>query len=419
MKSKWLKIVLISIFAAALALPLPVSLIIGEKSNEDEKRTPAQYPQYFTNNYFREVNAWYNDHSPFRTDIIKLYNKVDDQIEGAYYDWIIKNFYPVNPSPEPVPEPEPDPEPHEFDYDLDLPYPYLDAGTTPYPVREKGEVIYGRDNWLFFSGETSLDCYRGKNVDTEESLNYFAWLIRNVTDQFKEKGITLTILIPPNKEQIYADKMPTYPIIHRAKRLQRIAYFMNNIQGITNFLYPLEYMINLRKEGKDIYLMQDTHWNSIGAVETARYMDAYFGNPVRDYETSPITVRGGDLAQMAAIDGDEYTAYGVTNYKPEIEITRETEVRKGTEVITTTNIDKPHCLMFRDSFKERFDGVFAKNFSSLTMIHNKVPREGQTDIYVPCLDELQSGDHIVIECIERAFGTAIKILEALYSYNQK
>ena len=174
-------------------------------------------------------------------------------------------------------------------------------------------------------------------------------------------------------------------------------------------------MINLRKRGRDVYMMQDTHWNMIGATECVNYLNEYLGFDVdNDYEVTDVPAVGGDLAQMIAYPGDEYVIYS-TDYKKNISVAASHEVGRS---IITSNLDTDRkCIFVGDSFRDYMGGMLAKSFSKTTIFHNKTVYGGESDsIITPYFEELKPGDHIIYECIERATFILPWILEALTKY---
>ena len=71
-------------------------------------------------------------------------------------------------------------------------------------------VILGKDNWLFYADEGSIEDYKGTNLYTEEELALIRDNCLASRDYLESRGIEFVILIPSNKEDIYSDHLPDH-----------------------------------------------------------------------------------------------------------------------------------------------------------------------------------------------------------------
>ena len=119
---------------------------------------------------------------------------------------------------------------------LDIKYKLVDSSQLSPRVIGQG-VIVGRSNWYFYTGQRSVEYYKGQYLPTAQELANYASVLKQIKARCDKLGIKLVVLIAPNKEQVYSEYMPTYAVATSNKREQRIVRHLQN-QGIT-VLYPL------------------------------------------------------------------------------------------------------------------------------------------------------------------------------------
>ena len=407
------KLVLI-IFMLVLLLPVPLSMTMYSSDNSDEKREKAEFPTTFSDTYGTQLEAWFKDNSPFREKIIKWYSNIDVKWEMFYTNWLTPMFYDAE---DPIYD-------YEFtlddgignnpplieDYDTVLPYPYLDNKESVYPPRLQSSVIYGRDNWLFFKGEKSLSFYTGENAKVNDEMLSYYQEISEVDSMLKERGIELRILILPNKEQVYADKMPTYDIVHNAKMVQRLRYYLKSM-GYNNFYYPIEALIGGRIDGRQTYLQQDTHWNEYGAMIGALVLMKSLGAQPLKYTVTEYERKGGDLASMLGSEGDEYVTNGI-EFKPDInvELVHDSHESRVTKYESTA-VNNKKCVIFGDSYREAITPLLAKEFHNTSVYHYTRSSFAQEDVL-----GLKAGDCIFIIHVERYIENAMNSLRTIKDF---
>ena len=70
--------------------------------------------------------------------------------------------------------------------------------------------MLGKDNWLFYTDEESIEDYKGTNLYTQEELNLIRDNCLASREYLEKRGIEFVVLIPSNKEDIYSDNLPDY-----------------------------------------------------------------------------------------------------------------------------------------------------------------------------------------------------------------
>ena len=437
---KTARIIIAVIFILILTIPLPLSLIFYNSDNSNEKREKAEWPTSLTNDYFTNVDKWFNDRSPFREMLIDLYAEAEFPAERNYFNLLMSIFYgkdeSVQEKDESVQEKDEsvqgkdnndkydfdidhgiEPTLPEFpvieDYDNKLKYPYLDKGKSYYPYKSKGAVFYGRDDWLFYLGDSSLDFYTGKNAMDNSEMEKFYTKVSTLDALLAERGVELRYMVLPNKEQVYADKMPTLEIVHNAKVLQRLSYYMKS-KGYNNYLYPLEELINGREGGKDTYYKQDTHWNSYGAMIALSCLMPTIDNVKVDYEVTHSMKKGGDLANMLSYDGDEYEIFGA-NCRNEVVYTQKVLDDYGYHIVYKSNGEAGrNCMIIGDSFRLALIPNLVKFFDTTVSYHYSLALD--INRIAQDIDSLKEGDVLVIENVERYYMYGINITDLITQY---
>ena len=164
------RIAFIYFFIILLVLPIPFSLILSKKDFEDEKKEPADFPTEISNDYFNRIIEWFNDRSPFRTELISFFNNTDNQIENSFFKFITSVFNYEKPKT-------------LDDYltmESLLENPYLDYISDYYPAKSQGDVIFGRDDWLFYSADGALNDYLGSNIIENGQIDVYAGIMEKI-----------------------------------------------------------------------------------------------------------------------------------------------------------------------------------------------------------------------------------------------
>ena len=261
-------IISIALFMTILILPtfiwgigklLPGKPIEVLNYDLDENRNLASFPTQFHPTYGTDLEAFYNDHLPFRSVIISANRKLTAATEKPYDEiispFLVKTFY-SKPSD-----------------DGELAVEYMP------PKLHNNLTIEGRDGWLFFGTEENLNDYLGNNILSDEELELYLSKMVKLNELCKAQGKELYFFIPPNKTQVYPEKMPSYTIVDRYTRVQRLVDYVQENSDV-KIVYPIQELTDA-KEDMQVYLKTDTHWNEAGAYIGTQ---ALYGNA--DYRYS-------------------------------------------------------------------------------------------------------------------------------------
>lgn len=284
----------IIIFAIIICLPNILGYIFrgsldnGNYENRELSKMPHVAESGITA-YPKDFENFYNDHLPFRNELIELNNRI--------------NYY-------------------LFDSTM------------------SDSVLIGKDKWLFIKDKmqgNAIDNYTGADILSDDELREIADNIQYNNKLLGENGIELVIMISPNKSRVYSEYMPDYlgePSDEYAVR-QVVDYLLTNTD--VKIVYDYQDMITAKSElankdenPKDILLYHkaDTHWNNAGAYVGAAALAKCLGVEMpalssKQVHINAIRNESADLAAMLHMSSDfidnesdyEITGYGDNNVR--------------------------------------------------------------------------------------------------------
>ena len=260
--------------------------------------------------------------------------------------------------------------------------------TSIYPVSYNGnkKVIYGRYDWLFYTGDNMEKRYVGEMMMTEKEMQQLTNALDSLNLKLKEYGVTLVIALWPNKCDVYGEYMPTYGDIADIKTSEVLINYINEHKE-TDFvaIYPLAEMM-AAKNYYQTYYKFDTHWNAAGGFMGAQAIYKAIGMETTDIRTlkaTPTSARLRDIIKTmlssseqkkyATIEDTEY----LFEYRPEVTVTSETGSGAGKdwfasadELYTTSDSKNDKSLVFLgDSYRNAIAPYLKKDFSKAMFAH--------------------------------------------------
>jgi hypothetical protein len=172
-----------------------------------------------------------------------------------------------------------------------------------------GDVLIGREHWLYYVGNHGLDCRLGVRSLNAQTLQEWQRTIERRRDWLAQRGMKYLFVVAPDKQSIYPEYLPEWARQpHRPTELdQLIGYLKTNSTVELLDLRPA--LLAARNEAR-VYLINDTHWNYLGAFAAYReIIGALKGQfpdleplPLEAFETNFTFRSSGDLAHMAALE---------------------------------------------------------------------------------------------------------------------
>lgn len=236
MKRKASSMLLVAVFLAVLFFPHILWNIFSDQiaGENSEKRTLAERPAFSLTEieaYPKAYEEYYDDHLPFRDWMIKLYNSLQVRL---------------------------------------------------FRTSSSRDVILGKEGWLFYSSQTdgtSLQCYDGSLLFTDEELAHIADNLSGIQEKLAEQGTEFVVFIAPSKERIYSEYMPDY--LGEPAEMCMVSQIMDYLHVHTNIrlVYPYEELVAYKEAHPQqlLYYRTDTHWNDLGAYVGTKALLAELG----------------------------------------------------------------------------------------------------------------------------------------------
>lgn len=356
MQKKIAKYALIVLFLALLYVPTLVGMVAGDqvKSANLENRKLAAWPTFSLKDISKlphKYELYYDDNLPFRDQLIQARALLNRAL-----------------------------------YDRDI----------------KGEVVYGKDGWLFYSAQDDGDpiaSYRGEDLFTREELRQIAIDLRKTRDNLKRQGIEFALFIAPNKERVYSEYMPDrYGPPAEEYAARQLVDFLRQHTDLT-VVYPYEELMQAKADFPDIplYYAKDTHWNGVGAYVGTRALLSALGidTPALSRENIQHAVGNGpiDLITLAHLNG---VLQPDDTYKVLDSLRPAYTVLSRTENLTTqaqAAAGQPVLFFRHDSFGEHMHDYLLPWFSSSFSVFTQYQDDSQVDAAQP--------DIYVMEIVER------------------
>ena len=232
-------------------------------------------------------------------------------------------------------------------------------------------ALIGKDGWIFFTAGKSIQDYQKTDLLKEERLEFLQSELRQLSVDLEKRGITLLVVIPPDKSTIYPQYMPDeIPVIGEKSRLDQ---FIEQIRlgGETNII-DLRPALLAASQNQEVYFKVDTHWNDLGAYygyyEILSFLSRFDArltpHPLSDYE---YTYRGDwinpDLPLVLGIPSlKEEQWILVPKFRVQETQTMKLELANDADILRTIGEDDslPRLLAFHDSALPFLTGKWIK-----------------------------------------------------------
>ena len=363
--NKYCNIIYIAVFMSVISLPLIGSFYGWDLIRIEEKRKLAICPSFKIdpiNIIPEKFEIFYKDHFGFRNILIKSHN------------WIK--------------------------------YKLLKGSSV-------GNVLLGKDNWLFLSKSGMIIDYLGQDSLTNKELNCWKDWLENRQKWLQERQIRHLFVIAPNKITIYPEQLPNHLCDDKGRTQmdQLLDYLHEN--STVEFL-DLRKPLQQAKETGLVYYPNDTHWTDWGIfVVYTKLCDrvAQWFPDVQPYSIENFTIETerhkGDLATMLGL-GDELSVeckslIPLTSLKSNlVDFELPEECIRGDlarqQIATETKGSKRRLLIFHDSFWTRGElyKLTAEHFSRIVCV------DGIADTNIlKVLVEFENPDIVIEEIAER------------------
>lgn len=226
-------------------------------------------------------------------------------------------------------------------------------------VSSSDQVIIGKGGRLFFTGENSVEIYRGQKPMSAGELTQWQKELEARRDWLAGQGIAYFFFVAPNKETIYGDAMPQAYSKVGPTRLEQLLEHMKTHSNME--IIDVRQMLKSRSETAQVYALTDTHWTDeggfIGYRELSNRVATRFpAITVRSYESfkAALPTRWyGDLAQMLGMNDllaeERVELVPGSPYRSRVNPDRP-GVGGGHLTYMLGRADLPRAVVFHDSF---------------------------------------------------------------------
>ena len=292
---------------------------------------------------------------------------------------------------------------------------------------KSSNVIIGKDKWLFYnnvkSGNPVAD-YKRINQFTLKELIKIKDNLNSLEKYCKEKNCSFTLIICPNKENIYTEYMPESIIrTNNISRTQQLIKYLRENTDI-KVVYPYSELIEAKKDNF-IYYKNDTHWNLLGGYIASKLLLENFDIELPNYSSLKIELNNEktscDLANMYIVKQEFKEPYNIniTGYtKLNIQRKESKDIPKNLKNFPGGKFEiRDYCkdapknekiMMVRDSFGIAMIPVISCNYKNSVYVHCDKFKKNMIDDEKPNV--------FVLEIVERHLPS---LASKKYNFNNK
>jgi alginate O-acetyltransferase complex protein AlgJ len=259
-------------------------------------------------------------------------------------------------------------------------------------------VILGKEGWLFYTAEKSIEAYRGTMPFSQDELKEWELFFAEASKRASQLSIDFIVMIPPSSSFIYGNKyFPDWMTpFSTYSRYEAISEVLKKLK-IKNIDIRPTFLEKRYKE--DLYYKTDTHWNDIGAFYAYKLLSNEIATTlsikplgVQDLNKTIIRDRAGDLSFMLSPNN---------SYKEDAwQLKRKTSADSQSVTIhgiqhapgSISKITCPSCghlklFALRDSFFTAMIPFFVEHFQESTLcwqrdINWELVRNSKPDLFL-------------------------------------
>lgn len=237
-------------------------------------------------------------------------------------------------------------------------------------------VVAGKDGWLFYADDGSMEDYISARPFTDEELEVWRRTLQRTQDWLESRGITYLFVIVPDKHVIYPEMMPdTVRPLHDQSRIDSLVAHLAAHSTVR--VLDLRPALVEAKRHERIYHRTDTHWNDRGAYVGYEQILRQLGTrepglaPVQRaaFDVRAEQTGGRDLAGMLGL-ADSMTEEDLV-LAPRVErcariVEESVAGSRGSAARVVTECKTPglpRAVIFRDSFASALVPFLSEHFS--------------------------------------------------------
>jgi alginate O-acetyltransferase complex protein AlgJ len=235
-------------------------------------------------------------------------------------------------------------------------------------------AVLGKDGWMEHTDEGNIDDFQ--HVRTLTNKEDIGKGLITLNQYLKSQGITLLIVVGPNKSSIYPDKLPdqikSQPVPSRLDILT--SYLEDNGLPIVD----LRPALRTARQDRDVYYKTDTHWNGYGAlVAYTTIINALESSypELKPYKASDLQLvtTGPDQREIPSMMGVTTIielSFFFTPREPFVQTLNPGDYHGYDRLSWIPDSKLPKLLMFHDSFGANYlNDYLCMNFSESNFVH--------------------------------------------------
>ena len=277
---------------------------------------------------------------------------------------------------------------------------YAHLHTALFAAAPDGDVILGRNGWLYY-GSTLAD-YTGTAPMTAYELSAAADNLRLMQEYCEAQGMTFAFAPVPNKNTLYDENMPDCGVKNPKHDIERLTELLRE-RGVNT----ADLLTAFAGQSETLYFAHDSHWTSRGAALGADCINAALGREKRFFT--------GDFLPGEAHAGDLFAMLYPTSTDTETDTVYAGELRfsfaqgsgkRPDSISIRTESGAPGALYaFRDSFGNSLYPYLAASYGQTTFSRS---------VSYNLVTAAEAGaDAVVIELVERNLSNLLKYLPVM------
>lgn len=246
-------------------------------------------------------------------------------------------------------------------------------GVSPTP-----RVLVGKQGWLFYTGDLTLEDQRGLCPFSASGLEAWELMLEARREFLAARGIDYLLVLVPNKEEVYPELLPDSVTRVGPRRIdQLVAHLREHTQVDVLDLRPAMIAAKTDPESEtEPYLKLGTHWNGMGSyvaykavMEHLRELRPELAPPLALEDLQRFEVQGNADSWGRAMYLDDVLNQDVIAFRP-----RDRKVRTvadtgygddSAHVFTSESAPRVRAMLFHDSFGPYAYGLLSTGFARL------------------------------------------------------
>ena len=138
-------------------------------------------------------------------------------------------------------------------------------------------VVVGRDDWLFYSGERTVEDLLGRDRLSDAELTQWRRAVEGRRAWWRERGAEYLLVLVPNKSTIYPERLPAF--LRSQARPGKLDQLVGQLRDQRSPLPVLDLRAALfaAKAQQTVYWPTDSHWNAEGLTVASAAILARLG----------------------------------------------------------------------------------------------------------------------------------------------